>query len=77
MSDYRTNIGDVFRDPLTGIEYEAAQVWRCEDIKASVYARGSSSERSALYGGPSPKDMRRKDLPRPCPARDGRLKESA
>lgn len=80
MSDYRTNKGDVFKDPITGIEYEAAAVLRAEDLGRFTDNRsfyGSSGERCALHGAPAPKEMRRKDLPRPCPARDGRLKESA
>lgn len=68
---------DTLRDPFTGAVYDIERIWLPEQIMASPYSRGSSAERSALYGGPSPKDMRRKDLPRPCPARDGRLKESA
>lgn len=78
MKDAKLEVGvDTLRDPFTGVVYEIERIWRPEDIAASPYMRGSGSERSALYGGPSPKEFQRRDIPRVCPARDGRLKESA
>lgn len=78
MKNYRTEVGDKIRDPYSG-DVEVVGVIRVEDLGRFITGsyRGSSSERCALHGAPAPKEMRRKDLPRPCPARDGRLKESA
>lgn len=78
MSNYRTEVGDRIRDPYSG-DVEVVGVIRVEDLGQFVtgHYRGSSSERSALYGTASNLRTARRDLPRPCPARDGRLKESA
>jgi hypothetical protein len=78
VSDYRTQIGDRIRDPYSG-DVEVVGVLRAEDLGRFVTGsyRGSSAERCALHGAPLPKEMQRRDHPRPCPARDSRLKESA
>ncbi len=54
MSDYRTQPGDVLRDPQTGRWRDVVAVYRAEDIARMVNAtcyRHRPDERSALYGG--------------------------
>jgi hypothetical protein len=78
VSDYRTNKGDVIRDPYGG-DVVVLGVLRPEDLGQFVTGsyRGSSMERCALAGPKPRKELARKDLTPLCPARDGRLKETA
>lgn len=49
---YRTNVGDVIRDPLTGEERPALQVIRAEDLHCftdGACYRGSSAERNVMH----------------------------